>query len=166
MANLLDFGLHWRWAEKLIEARMTVQHQTHSQVSFSQLESADRKLFLELADRTRDGVQSGAAGRPLDVVFEDTCNLPELMHLMQPLPIATGKVQPPPKPRFRPYDRPSKGGKKGDLICFGYGLKSCTEQVKNGRCSRGFHVCAVPKGGLAHPALDCPRYASLKKGGS
>ena len=192
MANLLDFKLHRRWAEKLIETRMTAQSESHSQVTFSQLEAADRRLFLELADRSRDGVQAGPLGRPLDDVFEDVTNLPDVVHLMQPLPKGTGsgKVVDPPRPRFTPYDRSPKGGRKGkgtgrgtprmprelvgcractnkgEAICFGYGLKTCTEQVKNGRCSRGLHVCAVPKCGLTHPALDCPHYASLKKGGS
>ncbi|CAE7364045.1 unnamed protein product, partial [Symbiodinium sp. KB8] len=192
MANLLDFKLHRRWAEKLIETRMTAQSESHSQVTFSQLEAADRRLFLELADRSRDGVQAGPLGRPLDDVFEDVTNLPDVVHLMQPLPKGTGsgKVVDPPRPRFTPYDRSPKGGRKGkgtgrgtprmprelvgcractnkgEAICFGYGLKTCTEQVKNGRCSRGLHVCAVPKCGLTHPALDCPHYASLKKGGA
>ena len=55
---------------------------------------------------------------------------------------------------------------RGDPICFGYGLKTCTEQVKGGRCPKGLHVCAVPKCGGAHPALDCPHYASVRKGSS
>ncbi|CAE7239501.1 GIP [Symbiodinium sp. CCMP2592] len=155
MSNLLDFRLHRRWAEKLIETRMAAQLDTHSQVSFAQLEAADQKFFQELADRTRDGVQATAVGRPLDDCFEEVFNLPEVTHVMQPLPKPSGRVEPPPKPRWSPYDRPSKGGRKGkspgtgkstprmpkelvgckactnrgDPICFGYGLKTCSEQV-------------------------------------
>ncbi|CAE7763006.1 SLC24A2 [Symbiodinium sp. CCMP2592] len=190
MSNLLDFRLHRRWAEKLIETRMAAQLDTHSQVSFAQLEAADQKFFQELADRTRDGVQATALGRPLDDCFDEVFNLPEVTRVMQPLPKPSGRVEPPPKPRWSPYDRPSKGGRKGkspgtgkstprmprelvgckactnrgDPICFGYGLKTCSEQVKGGRCPKGLHVCAVPKCGGAHPALDCPQYAALKKG--
>ena len=190
MANLLDFRLHRRWAEKLIETRMAVQLDTHAQVSFAQLEAADRKFFQELADRTCEGVQSTSAGRPLDGCFEEVFNLPEVTHIMQPLPKAAGgRIDPPPR-RPHPYGRPAKGGKKGkgsgkgtprmpkellgcrsctnrgDPICFGYGLKTCTEQVKGGRCPKGLHVCAVPKCGGAHPALDCPHYTSVRKGSS
>ncbi|CAE7243210.1 unnamed protein product [Symbiodinium sp. CCMP2592] len=78
MSNLLDFRLHRRWAEKLIETRMAAQLDTHSQVSFAQLEAADQKFFQELADRTRDGVQATAVGRPLDDCFEEVFNLPEV----------------------------------------------------------------------------------------
>ena len=135
-------------------------------VSFAQLEAADHKFFQELADRTREGVQSSSAGRPLDGCFEEVFNLPEVTHIMQPLPRAAGgRVDPPPR-RTHPYERPAKGGKKGkgsgkgtprmpkellgcrsctnrgDPICFGYGLKTCTEQVKGGRCPKGLHVCS------------------------
>ncbi|CAE7263722.1 unnamed protein product [Symbiodinium sp. CCMP2592] len=175
MSNLLDFRLHRRWAEKLIETRMAAQLDTHSQVSFAQLEAADQKFFQELADRTRDGVQATALGRPLDDCFDEVFNLPEVTRVMQPLPKPSGRVEPPPKPRWSPYDRPSKGGRKGkspgtgkstprmprelvgckactnrgDPICFGYGLKTCSEQVKGGRCPKGLHVCAVGQDEMA-----------------
>ncbi|CAE7579831.1 SLC24A2 [Symbiodinium sp. CCMP2592] len=175
MSNLLDFRLHRRWAEKLIETRMAAQLDTHSQVSFAQLEASDQKFFQELADRTRDGVQATALGRPLDDCFDEVFNLPEVTHVMQPLPKPSGRVEPPPKPRWSPYDRPSKGGRKGkspgtgkstprmprelvgckactnrgDPICFGYGLKTCSEQVKGGRCPKGLHVCAVGQDEMA-----------------
>ena len=191
MGNVLAFRLHRKWAEKLIEARMTVQSSTHAQVSFGQLMAADQRLFAELADRSREGIQSGPKGRPLEATFEAAMTLPEVLHLMQPLPRGSGssrEVEPPPKPfRGGPYERPYKGkgrgkspGKfrrepkmpkellgcrsstnKGEAICFGYGLKTCKEIVKDGRCVRGLHVCAVPKCGGAHPALDCPRYSSV-----
>ena len=163
MANLLDFRMHRRWAEKLIETRMAVQLDTRAQVSFAQLEAADHKFFQELADRTHEGVQSTSAGRPLDGCFEEVFNLPEVTHIMQPLPKPSGRVDPPPK-RPHPYERPAQGGKKGkgsgkgtprmpkelrgcractnrgDPICFGCGLKTCTEQVKGGRCPKGLCV--------------------------
>ena len=110
MGNVLAFRLHRKWAEKLIEARMTVQSSTHAQVSFGQLMAADQRLFAELADRSREGIQSGPKGRPLDAIFEAVMTLPEVLHLMQPLPRGLGssrEVEPPPKPfRGGPYERP------------------------------------------------------------
>ena len=41
-------------------------------------------------------------------------------------------------------------------FCFGYGLKTCRETVTRGRCNRGLHICAWPRCGKSHPALDCP----------
>ncbi|CAE7523403.1 SLC24A2 [Symbiodinium sp. CCMP2592] len=99
----------------------------------------------------------------------------------------TQQVAPPPRPHGPgPYDRPGKGRKgtgkgakgtkgsgkvpaalagcrsctnAGENICFGYGLKTCRETVTRGRCVRGLHICAWPKCGKSHPALDCPMRA-------
>ena len=79
-------------------------------VSFAQLEAADREFFQELADRTRVGFQSSSAGIPLDSCFEEVFNLPEVTHIMQPLPKAAGgRIDPPPR-RPHPYEQPAKGG--------------------------------------------------------
>jgi hypothetical protein len=67
--------------------------------------------------------------------------------------------------RFRPYGAKGKGKTKtkfdqrvpreireaggtastpaGDLICFDYSLKKCKESVTDGRCRKGYHVCAI-----------------------
>ena len=143
-------------------------------VSFAQLEAADHKFFQELADRTRVGFQSSSAGIPLDSCFEEVFNLPEVTHIMQPLPKAAGgRIDPPPR-RPHPYEQPAKGGareardqgkellgcractSRGDPICFGYGSKTCTEQVKGGRCPKGLHVCAVPTCGGRTPGIRLP----------
>ncbi len=43
----------------------------------------------------------------------------------------------------------------GDPICFGYNLGTCNLPVNQGRCDRGFHVCAIPKCGKHHPFSQC-----------
>ena len=79
-------------------------------VSFAQVEAADHKFFQELADRTRVGFQSSSAGIPLDSCFEEVFNLPEVTHIMQPLPKAAGgRIDPPPR-RPHPYEQLAKGG--------------------------------------------------------
>ena len=67
--------------------------------------------------------------------------------------------------RFRPYNAKGKGKTKtkfdqrvpreireaggtastpaGDPICFDYSLKKCKENVTDGRCRKGYHVCAI-----------------------
>ena len=100
---------------------------------------------------------------------------------------ATAQVPPPPKLHgSSPYERPTKGRKgngkgnkghkgggkvpsglsgcrsttnAGEPICFGFGLKTCRETVTRGRCLRGLHICAWPRCGKSHPALDCPMRA-------
>ena len=51
----------------------------------------------------------------------------------------------------------------GSPICYGFNLKTWSETVKDGRCSKGFHICAVPRCGKHHPAIDCSSFASVKK---
>ena len=63
-------------------------------VTFAQLEAADQRLFQEVADRTRDGVQAGPLGRPHDDVFEEVCNLPEVPHLMRMADVHVARVTP------------------------------------------------------------------------
>ena len=63
-ANLLEFSIHEAWSSRLLKARMDEPPPGYAGVSWSQLEAADRKLFAELADATRNGVQATAAGRP------------------------------------------------------------------------------------------------------
>ena len=43
----------------------------------------------------------------------------------------------------------------GDPTCFGYNLGACNLPVNQGRCDRGFHVCAVPKCGKHHSFSQC-----------
>ena len=53
--------------------------------------------------------------------------------------------------------RPSTNS--GDPICFGFSLGKCANKVAKGRCSRGFHTCAIPSCGKHHAAKDCPKRA-------
>ena len=133
-----------------------------------QLLSADRKLFQVLSDKTRAGVQATPQGRPVEACFKDVSESTEVLTILQPLPKSAGgpvrtdpssaRSDPYPPPqvrRQRPKGKGKGGGKArvrlptqligcrahtnaGDPICFGYGLKTCKEIVKNGRCPRGF----------------------------
>ena len=189
--NLLEFTIHQQWIDRLIKARLQVPPPGYQKPSFRQLLEADKKLFEELADSTRSGVQAKQGGRPLDKIFVTCMNKPEVVHLLQPLmgnkpndlksddkkPSASAS-------RPAPYPASSSGkgkgknkskGKsaarlpatlleggcravtnRGDPICFGYNLGTCNMAVSNGRCDRGFHVCALPKCGKHHPFLQCP----------
>lgn len=44
---------------------------------------------------------------------------------------------------------------KGNVICDGYNLGTCTE---SGNCSKGLHVCCKPQCGEAHPYHQCPKH--------
>ncbi|CAE7406578.1 unnamed protein product [Symbiodinium sp. CCMP2592] len=65
-ANLVDYTLMQQWSDRIIRARMDEPSPQYGKPSWSQLVAADKKLFSELRDLTRDGVQSSGGGRPLD----------------------------------------------------------------------------------------------------
>ncbi|CAK9004344.1 unnamed protein product, partial [Durusdinium trenchii] len=56
-ANLLDYVIHQTWVDKLIRTRLQTPPDGYARVSFKQLLEADKKLFEELCDETRAGVQ-------------------------------------------------------------------------------------------------------------
>ena len=45
----------------------------------------------------------------------------------------------------------------GQPICYSFSLGNCSEKPVKGRCSKGFHVCAIPGCGGHHAAKDCPK---------
>ena len=184
-ANLLRFGLHESWVERLMEVRHTTALPGYLTVSYQQILSADRKLFVKVAEATRGGVQLQAAGRPMDNVWENLCNHPDVAHLLQPLP---GSASSKPEPIYRPHPYggggkgKTKGGKgkglnslpqalrdhgaavtsQGHALCFGYSLKNCNLPVENGRCPKGLQLCCFKGCFKDHPYIDCPKLKDAK----
>ena len=145
-ANLLRFRLHDSWVERLMEVRHTAPPPGYSPVTHQQILSADRKLFVKVAEATREGVQLQATGRPIDLIWDNMCNHPDVAHLLQPLP-SPAPSRPDNPYRPHPYGGggkgKTKGGKgnglnclpqalrdhgtavttQGHALCFGYSLK-------------------------------------------
>ena len=198
-ANLLEYHLHQAWIDRLLKVRLHSAPPGYQKTTFRQLLGADKRLFEELADMTRSGVQTTTKDVLWMRFFKICCNQSEVMHLLQPLMGKTSDARPDEKkasgssaaPRASPYASPSGGkgrGKsksksksggpklptilleggcrattnRGDPICFGYNLGTCSLPVSDGRCEKGFHVCALPKCGKHHPFVQCPS----RKGGS
>ena len=84
-ANLLEFKTHQLWVDRVLKVRLQTPPAGYTRTSCRQVLEADKKLFEELANATRHGVQATVNGRPLDLVFEDCANKPEEVHLLQPL---------------------------------------------------------------------------------
>jgi len=185
-ANLVDFTIMQSWTEKIIKARVDVPPPGFQRPSMKQLMAADVKLFEELADLTRSGVQASAHGRPLDTAVPKAIYLPEVSSVMQPLPSAGSgdynkvKENPGGKGYVRaPYGKGKGKGKgkkgkgnprmpvqllgcyshtmRGDPICYSFNLECCNEKVERGRCPKGLHVCCAPKCGQHHPAIKCDK---------
>ena len=177
-ANVVDFLVLDAWHQKMLRARLAVPPPGFMQVSFRQMIHADQKLFLELSDLTRTGIQATATGRPMDAQVPIASALHEVMCLLQLLPLAgqAGRSasswdkgdQDRPE-RFMPYGKGKPKGKgagkgkfspvptalrgcrshtnKGNPICFGYGLGTCKNAVKNNSCEKALHICAWPNCG-------------------
>ena len=147
----------------------------YSRPTWSQLVAADKKLFSELRDLTRDGVQPSGGVRPLDKHLPVVMMSYDVVSLLQPLPGSAGGSRSSAdggKDRPAPYGSPG-AGKKGtgkskegkgkgkmpaQLISWG-----CSGSTKKGNpycygfqlgsctCFRGLHACAIPKCGQHGP---------------
>ena len=120
-ANLIDYTILEEWHQRLMRARLQDVPPGYVRPSFKQLLRADQRLFAELQDRSRTGIQSDADGRPLDKLLPHVMDLTEVTMLMQPLPaprasstdvyekpwVGTGKE------RLSPYGKVKDGKGKG-----------------------------------------------------
>eukprot|EP00435_Cladocopium_sp_Y103_P014763 s4141_g3.t1 len=119
-ANLLAYKYHDLWLEKLMMCRLDSVPQGFSTPTFQQLEAADKRLFLLLAEKARAGIKATTQGRPCDAKFEDCMNSTEVLSILQPKPMAVRakddeqplKRQKTEKPQFgNSFERPSNKGK-------------------------------------------------------
>lgn len=108
-ANLLQYGHHESWVERLMEIRRTTPPAGYASVTHQQLLNADGKLFVKLAELTRTGVQLVAGGRPLDLVWEEAVDCPNVAHLLQPMPSPPQREL---KERPTPYSTVEGKGKR------------------------------------------------------
>eukprot|EP00435_Cladocopium_sp_Y103_P066897 s26_g29.t1 len=76
-ANVMDFKKHDRLAEKLMNAKMEEPPQGCLKLSLKQIETADKKFWTLMAEKTRDGIKSTGTGR--------TCFNIVLHHLQPPM---------------------------------------------------------------------------------
>ena len=181
-ANLVDYTLMQQWSDRILRARMDEPPPQYSRPTWSQLVAADKKLFSELRDLTRDGVQPSGGVRPLDKHLPVVMMSYDVVSLLQPLPGSAGGSRSNAdggKDRPAPYGSPG-AGKKGtgkskegkgkgkmpaQLISWG-----CSASTKKGNpycygfqlgsctCFRGLHACAIPKCGQHGPgASTCPK---------
>ncbi|CAE7235557.1 unnamed protein product [Symbiodinium sp. CCMP2592] len=128
-ANVVDYAVIDVWHQKLLRARMQEVPAGHVRPSFKQLLRADQKLFSELQDRCRAGIQATSAGRPLDGLIPLVMDLSDVAVLLQSLPgNASSSSDVPPGPwvsreRPSPYTREGKGrGKAGKGRAKGKGV--------------------------------------------
>eukprot|EP00435_Cladocopium_sp_Y103_P030149 s3745_g7.t1 len=118
-ANILAYKYHDKWLEKILSCRLETVPAGFARTTFQQIEAADKRLFVLLAEKTRAGIKSTSAGRPCDNCFDECMSSTEVLTLLQPKPIAVrGRDDEPPskrpkvdRPQFERYN--ASGGGKG-----------------------------------------------------
>ena len=70
-------------------------------------------MAVELAELTRSGIQLTSAGRPVDLVFEDAMNHPDVLRLLQPLPSTSSALKRTSEPKNHDPRKLPKGKSKG-----------------------------------------------------
>ena len=101
-SNILAYHYHDKWLETILACRLETVPAGYSRTTFQQIEAADKRLFMLLAEKTRAGLKAGPSGRPCDLVFDDCMNSTEVKSLLQPKPLAAkGRDEEPPMKRPR-----------------------------------------------------------------
>ncbi|CAE7854921.1 unnamed protein product, partial [Symbiodinium necroappetens] len=118
-ANIVSYTLLDLWHQRLMKARLTDPPPGYSRPSFDQLRLADQKLFSELQDETRSGIQALSSGRPVDNLIKDVMHRAEVSSLLLPLPAPSvasvaksTATAPPPQPTWKGNGK-GKGKLKG-----------------------------------------------------
>ena len=121
-ANVVGFAKMEAWSEKMMQTRLEDPPPNHVRTTMKQLEMADRKLFVLISERTREGIKPSPAGRPVDAVIKDCMESSEVLTLLQPRPgssssrpAETPSSGEPPSKRFKGSGKGNKGKGSGKL---------------------------------------------------
>lgn len=89
-AGLITFSVHQAWVEDLFHRLAEAAHDHYKPLSMKQVISADKRLFIKMAEDTRSGiVPSPGMPRPLDEAMQKWSIRHEVVFLLSPLPGAS-----------------------------------------------------------------------------
>ena len=84
-ANIVEYSLMQQWSDRLRRAKMQEAPPGYQRPGWSQLVAADKKLFSELRDLTREGIQPSGGKRPVDEHLPKVMEMFDVVCLLQPL---------------------------------------------------------------------------------
>ena len=181
--GLVEWPLHQRWVQYLLGLTSKMVPDGYQKVRLEQLIKADKELFLIMSeDIQQKNVQLSATPSPMNEAMGRLMNDPRVtMHLL-PIPAKSGpsgvattlkhsaEVDDPPPVKRPKKVKPSSKAKslcpaelkdykqrddKNRTICWAFNLaKGCQEQVSQGRCKKGMHVC-IKCGRNNHSLVAC-----------
>ena len=106
---VVEYSLMQQWSDRLLRAKMQEAPPGYQRPGWSQLVAAD-KMFSELRDLTREGIQPSGGKRPVDEHLPKVMEMFDVVCLLQPLPgSSSGKAE---EGKERPAPFRPKGPKK------------------------------------------------------
>ena len=186
IANIGTFQVMDKWTQTLFDKITEPAVSGFRQISVDQAISADKALWIRLAEDTRANLATPPGGpKPFDTAFERLTNHAEVLLHLTPLPnMMTQQLTYPPSPKGGGKGpkggQPFKGGGKdagkgspppqpitvpdncaiqvGDKsLCKRFNVGRCKAKIKPGkRCVIGWHLCWKTGCHKPHPGTECP----------
>ena len=126
-ANLISFLTLERWTAKLIARMYETPPRGYRRITLEQCLNADQRLWLRISEACRASIQpksvNGVVIKPLDAAIETWSDHPDILYLIQPLPLPSSDHQ---SDQFSGEEHRSKKQKTGK----GYGKGNQGKQVE------------------------------------
>ena len=156
-ANLIGFSIQEAWIAHLFKLMHKDVPAGYSKVSMTQILSADREIFIRMADACRATIiPTLGADRPLDVSMKSLIHDPDVAYLTLPLPVSKSKGKGKGKvANDVPYKKQEGGGGKNGKTK-GKGKKGKGTSAPDGCVARledGRNICFAfnASRGCSHP---------------
>ena len=161
-AGVMSYTAHDRYIQMLFSHLNREPPVRYNRVGVPQLLSADKAAWCFIIEKNLKPRPDAAGVMPFNTGLEDALKSYEVSFTLLPMmqrakekavsapnqmeQKAKGKNKSKFEPRIPQQIREDGGTAStpdGDPICFDYSLKRCKEQVTDGRCRKGFHVCCL-----------------------
>ena len=167
--RLIEHDTHNTWLSLLLQQMTKEAPPGYARVSMEQALRADKEVFTLMSQEIVGKLSADSNGKlPMNEKLKKLSYDPRItMHLL-PLPKGQSRVadsttnddpptrRPNPNPKKKIKPAPSAKAKskrpaelkdfdqfdaEGNPICWSYNLGGCKEEVKDGRCKKGVHIC-------------------------
>jgi hypothetical protein len=153
-ANLISFLVLERWASKLVARMHEVPPKGYRRITLEQCLNADQRLWVKISEECRASIQpksvNGRLVKPLDDAIALWSDHPDVMYLIQPLPLVSADSQ---SDQFGGEDSRSKRQKTSGK---GSGKNQAGKQVPEGKGGKGKGKGKASGKGKNRPKVSAP----------